>query len=369
MRKKLILLLFLLVMLLGFSSAYITGGIQAYSRYQRSHIALQKYCGDQNLVHICVRTPSAIFSAFYPFYVATQYPLFIVEYRSSDSMTLVITITINGFSQSVSQNERATPKTQSISIVPPMNLHALDNLTYEEHTSLHVEVTDLNNRSYYKNDIALTLHSRWLMQWTRENLLQIAAWVTPDDKAVANLVESAMRHLEEQKSAPQGLVGYPQATRQQVIAQVDAIYDALDQYSMKYVQETVPYDGTDRSAGTTEKIQLPAEVLKQHSGMCIELTTLLASAVERIGLQAEIVIIPGHAFLGVAVSPPAVGSSTAPFEYWDAVDVNNKVAGDSANVKADQLYKQNDEQHTIVATIMISDARNAGVEPMISSMP
>jgi hypothetical protein len=367
MRKKLIFLLLLLVVLLGFSSAYVVEGTEAYIRYQRSHPALQRHCGDQAPVHICVRAPSAIFSAFYPFYVATEYPLFIVEYSSSNPMTLILNISINGFSQLFSHDERAMPTKQSIGIVPPMNPHALDNLTSEEHTSLHAVVTDLRNRSYYYNDIPLTLHSRWLMQWTQENLPQIAAWVTPDDKAVASLVESAPRYLRDQKSPPAALIGYQQATRQQVIAEVDAIYDALGQYAIKYIQETVPYDGTDASAGATEKILLPAEVLQQHRGMCIELTTLLASAVESIGLEAEIVITPGHAFLGVLVSPKATGA--AQFEYWDVVHVSNKVAGDSANVQADQLYKQNEEQRTIVATIMINDANDAGVEPMINLLP
>jgi hypothetical protein len=366
--KKLIFLFLLLLVLLGGSSVYVIEGIEAYSRFQRTHMALQRYCGDQASVHICVRAPSAIFSAFYPFYVATQYPLFILDYSSSHPMTLVFNISINnGFSQPFSHDESATQTTQSISIVPPMNRHALDNLTAEEHTSLHVMVTDLNNKKYYDNDIALTLYPRWLMQWTRENLPQIAAWVTPNDNAVVSLVERAPRYLKDQQSPPVGLIGYQQATRQQVVAQVDAIYEALRQYSIKYIQETVPYDGTD--SGALEKILLPAEVLRQHRGMCIELTTLLASAVESIGLEAEIVLIPGHAFLGVSVTPKITGTGTTQFEYWDVVDVSNKIAADSANVRGDQLYRQNEQQQTIVATVLISDANSSGVEPMINSLP
>jgi hypothetical protein len=107
-----------------------------------------------------------------------------------------------------------------------------------------------------------------------------------------------------------------------------------------------------------QKIKLPAEVLQQRSGMCIELTALLASAVERIGLHAEIVIISGHAFLGVAVTP-----NNARFEYWDAVQVNANVAGDSANLWTDNEYLQYEKQ--IVDTIVISDARHQGVGPML----
>src|SRR5947199_3175590 len=113
MRKKLLLLLLLLVILVGTSSAYVIGGEETYARYQRSHVALKRYCSDQAPVHICVRAPADIFSAFYPFYVTTRYSLFIFEYSSSRPMTLVFNVSINnGFSQMFSRNEPAIPTTQ-----------------------------------------------------------------------------------------------------------------------------------------------------------------------------------------------------------------------------------------------------------------
>ena len=129
---------------------------------------------------------------------------------------------------------------------------------------------------------------------------------------------------------------------------------------MRYVIENVPYNGPGDSSVALENIKLPSEVLQQRSGMCIELTDLLASAVENIGLHAEIVVIPGHAFLGVATSEDG-----AHFAYWDAVDLNSNVAADSANVQADALYAQNAKQHTVVDTILVSDARNAHIGPML----
>jgi hypothetical protein len=72
------------------------------------------------------------------------------------------------------------------------------------------------------------------------------------------------------------------------------------------------------------------------------------------------VIIPGHAFLGVAVTEDGKR-----FEYWDAVDVNNNVAADSANVQADGVYMKNLRQHMIVDNILLSEARNAHVGPML----
>ena len=69
-------------------------------------------------------------------------------------------------------------------------------------------------------------------------------------------------------------------------------------------------------------------------------------------------IILGHAFLGVAVTP-----NNSQFEYWDPVWVNANVAGDSANLWTDHEYLQNEKQ--IVDTIVISDARHQGVGPML----
>jgi hypothetical protein len=362
MLRKLMILLLTLVALVGLSGGYVVGGLQAYLRYQQSSLANQEHCGGQAPVHVCVHAPAAIFSAFYPSYLANQNPLFTFDYSSSKPQVLIISVSIIGLSQAQQQLVNATPTLQSVSIIPPLISQEFRNLTAEYHTVLRVQVTDTNKHLYYLDDIPLQFHSRWLMQWTTANRLKIAAWVTPNDPAIGGLVLKAVKYLPvEPPPAPSAMVGYNKASSKEVVAQVDAIYDALRiNYSMRYLSASVPYSGPDSSAIATQNIKLPAEVLQQRSGMCIELTLLLASAMERIGLHAEIVIIPGHAFLGVAVTP-----DNKRFEYWDAVDVNSNVAGDSSNTATDEVYQQNLRQHTIVDTIRISDARNANVNPML----
>lgn len=357
-----ILLFFVLAALLVGSSIYVTTGMEAFSRYQQNIQANQQHCGGQSPVHVCVRAPTAIFSAFYPYYQAAQYPLFAIDYSSSTPLTLLVNISIAHVSQIQTRTVNANSARQSSYFVPPLPAQVLQGLTQEETTSLHVEVSDTRNHLYYVNDTPLLMHSRWLMQWTAANRLNIAAWVTPDDPAITMLVNQAAARLPDQPPpAPANMVGYSTATPQQVADQVDAIYDTLRlDYHMRYMQTSVPYTGTGDTSPSTEQIKLPGEVLQQHSGMCVELTTLLASAVENIGLHSEIVIIPGHAFLGVASD-----ENNTHFEYWDAVDMSNNVAGDSANVAADTMYSHNLQQHTILDTIVISDARNASIGPML----
>lgn len=336
------------------------GGLRAYARYQQNSLASQEHCGGQAPVHICVRTPSDIFSAYYPSYTATQTALFTVDYSSNSPLTLLISVSIQGLSQLETHTVSATSKLQSTSFIPPLlNTQVLRKLTAESNTSVQVHVTDTAGHSYYLDDSSLLLHSRWLMQWTANNRLKIAAWVTPDDPAVAQLVSAGASHLALQPPlAPSAMIGYNRANPRAVRDQVDALFDALRlDYRIRYVQASVPYSGPGTSSVALQKIKLPAEVLQEHSGMCVELTLLLASAVERIGLHAEIVIIPGHAFLGVAVKP-----DNTQFEYWDAVQVNNDVAGDSANIATDDEYQQN--VHQLIDTIVISNARQQGIGPI-----
>ncbi|HEX7495357.1 MAG TPA: transglutaminase family protein, partial [Candidatus Limnocylindrales bacterium] len=53
--------------------------------------------------------------------------------------------------------------------------------------------------------------------------------------------------------------------------------------------------------GQSQRIRLPGEVLDQSSGNCIELTLLYAAAAEYLGMQAALVIIPGHAYVAISL--------------------------------------------------------------------
>ena len=365
MNKKVIILILVVLVLVVLSGVYVVDGTQAYSRYQQANIAKQRQCNDSASVHICVLVPKAVFSAYYPSYLAAQpqNTLFTVEYSSSTPTALFIHVAIDEFSQTQSKSVNATATVQSENFLPPLlqKGQVLDTLTHDVNTSLHVQVMDANNHPYYDTDVAFALHSRRLMQWTRENRLLIAAWVTPSDLAIEQLIQKAQSYLQNQPApVPVGMIGYKGASVQQVRDEVDALYDALRlSYHIKYVQESVPYSGTSDS-NAVENIKLPKEILQQHSGMCIELTTLLAAAVESIGLHPEIVIVPGHAFLGVAATEDNMN-----MQYWDAVDLNNNVGADSANIATNTSYINYKTQHAIVDRILISDARASGVGPML----
>ena len=369
MGKKMAILLVTFVVATAISGGFIVGGIQAYSRFQQSSLASQEHCGGQVPVHICVQAPLELFSAYYPFYLATHTYQFFVKYSSDSPLTLVISASVTGFSQIETHTVNATGIAQSQGFIPAPLDSAVRKQVADSHTSLSVRVTDTRGNLYYSNDSPLLLHSHKLMQWVAANRLKIAAWVTPDDTAVKMLVAQAVNYLAgEPMPAPAAMIGYAnRAGAWAVRDQVDALFDAMRlSYHIHYLQESVPYGGPGDTSVSLENINLPAETLQQRSGMCIELTVLLASAVEHIGLHAEIVVTLGHAFLGVSTTPDlAPTHSNTQYEYWDAAEVNANVAGDSANIATDQNYSRYVNAHQIVDTILISDARQAGVDPMV----
>jgi len=145
------------------------------------------------------------------------------------------------------------------------------------------------------------LHSASDLYWGRKfaNAQLLARWVTPHDQPVLQLVARAERFI------PGGrLRGYNLLSRAnlqaQVRAQAAAVFDALKHSHISYVSSIYTFGNFP---GETQRIRLPRETLELSNANCIDVSVAFASAIENIGLQAVIVIVPGHAFTGVRLAP------------------------------------------------------------------
>lgn len=81
-----------------------------------------------------------------------------------------------------------------------------------------------------------------------------------------------------------------------VDVQLGAIYNVLQERGMRYVD--APADFLSRP---TQTIYYPSETLDSLSGNCIDGTVLFAAALEAMGMRPYIFLVPGHAYLGVAL--------------------------------------------------------------------
>lgn len=84
-------------------------------------------------------------------------------------------------------------------------------------------------------------------------------------------------------------------THEEIIsAQLSAIYRTIQKSGMNYVNAHISF-----APGRSQRVKRPCDTIKLKGGNCIDGSVLFASCFEAIGLEPIIVIVPGHAFVGV----------------------------------------------------------------------
>ena len=134
-------------------------------------------------------------------------------------------------------------------------------------------------------------------QWLGAQILPqcLASFVVPNQPAVGRMVVKASALLMRMTGAS-AFVEYQDGDPNTVVEQVSAIFAALHQEGIIYRAVPASYEAIG------QRITLADQVLESHQGNCIELTLLMASVLEAVGINSGIVIMRGHAFLGVWLS-------------------------------------------------------------------
>lgn len=132
----------------------------------------------------------------------------------------------------------------------------------------------------------------WKTPWQFISL--IAAWVTPKDPAVEQILSRA-----KEKLYSRSLHGYQRNNKQDVIAQARAVFDAVRDTGISYVSSAVNFG----QIGFTQRVRLPKQSIEQKAANCIDGSVLLASLYENIGLEPLIIFVHAHAFVGVRLAP------------------------------------------------------------------
>lgn len=199
------------------------------------------------------------------------------------------TVTVEaGASQEIRQNPRLTTS-------------AINDLSSEKQADVHVVVSYLDNgqsRTVLDQTATTTVTSRRDFPWAIDNMTEaqdyelLSAMITPTDPKVEELITKAAKYNPGKVMTS----GYNKAK--------DADHDVQQRLSALWQAETTDYHLTYVSTTETfdqnsQRIRLPTEVLTGGSGNCIETSLLYAAAAEALGLEPVIIIIPGHAYMGV----------------------------------------------------------------------
>jgi hypothetical protein len=266
----------------------------------------------------------------------------------------------------------AAGETKVVAQNPPLLPTALDLLHDMRKGTVHIEINYLKEgekRLVHEETTEIFVYSRQdkLLgsPGTYNALYYAATMVTPNDPALDELLRVAADYH------PNGSIvwGYGDETdsTNKVWNNLKAIYDAVgDHYDVTYVAVGSPFVNPDDSeAGLyLQRVKLPYEVLESHSGMCIELAQLFASAYEKIFLDPVIVNVPRHAYVAVPISE---GSST--YYFVEATMVGWAPFEDAVQVGAEEFTEEHSrpiEMDVLDAYywLDISELRAEGIWPI-----
>ena len=135
-------------------------------------------------------------------------------------------------------------------------------------------------------------------EWRADTLPQLlAAFVMPNHPVIAEVLSLARKKLEELTGSP-ALDGYQSGDPQRSAAMAKAVYLAIQSLDITYSNPPASF----RAAG--QKIRTPEQILAHQMGTCLDLTLFYAACLEQAGLNPTLMMLDGHAFMGVWLEEP-----------------------------------------------------------------
>jgi hypothetical protein len=274
---------------------------------------------------------------------------------SQEQMSRRISVKVPGWSDQEIQTVAIDPGVTRTVVFAPAFLPRL----YQNHeitaATAQVIITDPASNSSYETTVPVRLRSSEDMFWGNgfKYASFIASWVTPHDRNVESVLARAKAYTTDRR-----LPGYETwktaaQQEQETYREARAIFNALQRTGLSYVKSSATLGD---HKGVSERVRMPRVSLAQSSANCIDAAVMYASLFENLGMDASIVIVPGHAYAGVRV---AEGSSK-----FLLIDV--ALTGRSTFESAVAAAQAGMASHapSAVTQVMVEKARSAGIYPM-----
>lgn len=133
----------------------------------------------------------------------------------------------------------------------------------------------------------------------------LASFVTPNLMQVRMVVSRAAKILQE-FTGDSTIDGYMSRSVNRVRQMAGAIFEALKEQKIAYILPPA-----DNSEIVGQRFRFADDVLENKAGTCIETALLYASCLECAWLNPIVVIIEGHAFVGVHLEPETFQDSVS----------------------------------------------------------
>lgn len=202
----------------------------------------------------------------------------------------------------------------------------------------------------------------------------LAAFVMPNDPAVARLLKDASKILQGAGRSG-ALDGYQSRSRTRSYEIVSGIWAAVTSRGLTYAEPPASF-GTEG-----QKIRFPSMIEEQGLATCLDTALLFAAAIEQAGLHPVVVFTEGHALAGAWLQPQSLPALTVddPMEIRKAIDLKELVLFETTLATAGHALplakaasegrRQVDEANeaSFIYAIDIRQARGRGIQPLSSS--
>ncbi|MEC4887102.1 MAG: hypothetical protein SAL70_38195 [Scytonema sp. PMC 1070.18] len=265
---------------------------------------------------------------------------------------------------------------QTCTQLPILKLDEVANIYEVRKAVLHTRASWIENGQeslLFIQDHNIQFLARDVITWAiisddntvRDLSYQIAAWVTPNNSAIVEMLRCAADY------SPTGaLWGYQGSSRLEerstrVRSQVKAIFEALKlKGDITYINSPINFG--KQANEVQQRVNLPKDSLLQRQANCVDGAVLYASLLERAAIIPAIVLIKGHAFVGWEISP---GSSQ--YEFLETT-MTKSHSFEEAFTKGMQQFKKVEslvnrplfDPQGFARLLNIKEIRNRGVFPM-----
>ncbi len=268
-----------------------------------------------------------------------------------------IAVQIPGWSdQEIQYVDLGAGQVRKLYFAPTFHDRFFDNREVTAATA-SIVVSNLAGREVYAATVPVRLRSADDMYWGKDFAYArfIASWVTPHEPQVERILSRAKEYMPGRR-----MPGYETARNQTIqelstTAQARAVYRALQRAGVSYVKSSLTF-GSNVNADLSERVRMPGESIRQASANCIDGVVLYASIFENLGLDAVVILVPGHAFIGVRL---AEGSGH--FVYFDSA-LTGRAPFDRAVESAGKALAKYSPSSII--RVSVQDARSQGIYPM-----
>ncbi len=266
-----------------------------------------------------------------------------------------ITVQVPGWSdQEIQIAELAVGEKHTYLFAPSFLPRFYGNTEIKAATAL-VTATDPAGNLTFQGTVPVRLRPVQDMYWGPDFKYApfIASWVTPHNPQVERVLTRAKEFMPGRR-----LPGYEDGKSealqsQQTVAQAKAIYRALQQQGISYVKSSLTLGSHD---DWSERVRYPRESLKAKSANCIDGALMYASLFENLDMDPLIVLVPGHAYVGVRLT-----RRSQRFLYIETSLTGRSSFEVAVNSAQKGLARFDRSQMTFIG---IGDARRAGIYPM-----